>query len=139
MLADSECRVLFVLTAALLCVSPLLLLPPQLTHNRKALLKYLLRIIALGSYSPTGNMAATRPQDEDAQLLFASLKVCCCAVHPFGIKRSTCLLSWLLWWRPAVCRAGGMVAQGHETRSTSTHQHSVPRGGACCCHLGLFC
>jgi hypothetical protein len=49
----------------------------QLSHNRKALLKYLLRIIALGSYSPTGNVAATRPQDEDAQLLFASLKVGC--------------------------------------------------------------
>jgi len=47
----------------------------QLSHNRKALLKYLLRIIALSSYSPTGNVAATRPQDEDAQLLFASLKV----------------------------------------------------------------
>lgn len=49
----------------------------QLSHNRKALLKYLLRIIALSSYSPTGNVAATRPQDEDAQLLFASLKVGC--------------------------------------------------------------
>lgn len=47
----------------------------QLSHNRKALLKYLLRIIALSSYSPSGNVAATRPQDEDAQLLFASLKV----------------------------------------------------------------
>lgn len=47
----------------------------QLSHNRKALLKYLLRIIALSSYSPAGNVAATRPQDEDAQLLFASLKV----------------------------------------------------------------
>lgn len=48
---------------------------PQLSHNKKALLKYLLRIIALSSYSPSGNVAATRPQDEDAQLLFASLKV----------------------------------------------------------------
>lgn len=47
----------------------------QLSHNRKALLRYLLRIIALSSYSPTGNLAATRPQDDDAQLLFASLKV----------------------------------------------------------------
>jgi hypothetical protein len=38
-------------------------------------LKYLLRIIAIGSYSPNGNVAPTRPQDEDAQMLFASLKV----------------------------------------------------------------
>jgi hypothetical protein len=47
----------------------------QLSHNRKALLKFLLRNIALSSYAPTGNMTATRPQDEDALLLYASLKV----------------------------------------------------------------
>jgi hypothetical protein len=47
----------------------------QLSHNRKTLLKFLLRTIALSSYAPTGNLAATRPQDEDAQLLHASLKV----------------------------------------------------------------
>jgi hypothetical protein len=47
----------------------------QMPHTKKALLKYLLRIIALSSYAPTGSVAAMQPQDEDAQLLFASLKV----------------------------------------------------------------
>lgn len=61
---------------SVLCFTHTFQLHQQLSHNRKALLKYLLRIIALSSYSPTGNVAATRPQDEDAQLLFASLKVC---------------------------------------------------------------
>jgi hypothetical protein len=54
---------------------PLLYVVLQLSHNRKTLLKFLLRTIALSSYAPTGNLAATRPQDEDAQLLYASLKV----------------------------------------------------------------
>jgi hypothetical protein len=53
----------------------LLLAPQSLSHNKKALLKYLLRIIALSSYAPSGNLAALQPQDDDAQLLFASLKV----------------------------------------------------------------
>jgi hypothetical protein len=48
------------------------------------LLKYLLRIIAIGSYSPNGNVAPTRPQDDDAQLLFASLKVVPAAGHGAG-------------------------------------------------------
>lgn len=47
----------------------------QLSHNRKTLLKFLLRTIALSSYAPAGNLTATRPQDDDAQLLYASLKV----------------------------------------------------------------
>jgi hypothetical protein len=60
----------------------------QLSHNRKTLLKFLLRTIALSSYAPTGNLAATRPQDEDAQLLYASLKVrphcSCCMMQSFS-------------------------------------------------------
>jgi hypothetical protein len=64
----------------------------QLSHNRKTLLKFLLRTIALSSYAPTGNLAATRPQDEDAQLLYASLKVRSC--YP-----ACCVLCCLATWR----------------------------------------
>jgi hypothetical protein len=63
----------------------------QLSHNRKTLLKFLLRTIALSSYAPTGNLAATRPQDEDAQLLYASLKV---RTHFLLLHHAGLVLGW---------------------------------------------
>jgi E3 ubiquitin-protein ligase HUWE1 len=46
----------------------------QVPHARRVLLRHLLRTIAIGSYAPSGNIAATRPQDADANLLYQSLR-----------------------------------------------------------------
>jgi len=48
------------------------------------LLRHLLRTIAISSYAPTGNVAATRPQDEDAALLYRSLKAMYARAAEFG-------------------------------------------------------
>jgi hypothetical protein len=64
------------------CCSPCYLL--QASHARKMLLRHLLRTIAISSYAPTGNVAATRPQDEDAALLYRSLKAMYARAAEFG-------------------------------------------------------
>lgn len=73
----------------------------QLPHNRKTLLKILLRIITISSYQPTGNLSATRPVDDDAQLLYASLKV--------RLMIEACLLSWSYQATLHLCQGAGLV------------------------------